>query len=123
MFGEVKAWAQRHRREIVITASIVVIIGGIAIFVINGKKVKMPIADVAEKLILETPTKLAKQAVNVTVEIDGVMKTFPRSEFIRKLHDGWKASVAKVAQAAEMGIDLMPGETIVNACIVTMKAI
>lgn len=122
MFEQAKAWVQRNQKEILIAVGIVAIIGGVAILIIKGKRVKLPLSEVGEKLILETPSNLAKNAADVTIEIDGVLKTFPRSEFIRQLHEGWQASAAKMAQAAKMGIDIKPGETIVNACTVTMKA-
>ena len=98
----------------------------------------MPVEELAKKIVpeaakavkpVENVVNVVKQAApeavkvaeTVTVEVDGVMKTFPRSEFIRQLHEGWHASAAKIAQAVEMGIELKPGETIVNACTVTMK--
>lgn len=138
MFEKVKDWFRRHRKAVVITATVLAITGTVAILLINGKKVKMPVKELAEKLVPEVPKaanpvenvvnvvkqaapEVANAAETVTVEVDGVMKTFPRSEFIRQLHEGWHASAAKMAQAAEMGIDLKPGETIVNACTVTMK--
>lgn len=122
MFASLKAWAKRHRKGIVITISVLAIAGGIVIMVINGKKVKVPVAKLAEGLMPEVSPALAKEAVEIVVDVDGVMKTFPRSEFIRTLHEGWQASAAKIAQAVEMGIPLNPGETIVNSCMVTMKS-
>lgn len=138
MFEKVKAWFHKHRKAVVITATILAITGTVAILLINGKKVKMPVKELAEKLVPEVPKaakpvenvvnvvkqaapEVAKATETVTVEVDGVMKTFPRAEFIRHLHEGWQASAGKLAQAAEMGIDLKPGETIVNACMVNMK--
>ena len=138
MFERVKAWFRKHRKGVLITATILAITGTVAILLINGKKVKMPVKELAEKIVPEAPKAVkpvesavnvvkqaapeaAKVAETVTVEVDGVLKTFPRSEFIRQLHEGWHASAEKIAQAAEMGIELKPGETIVNACTVTMK--
>lgn len=126
MFEKVKAWFRRHRKGVLITAIIVAITGTVAILIINGKKVKMPVKELAEKIVPDIPKAVpaATKAVEetVSVNIDGVVKTFPRSEFIRQLHEGWHASAEKIAQAAEMGIELKPGETIVNACTVKMKA-
>ena len=103
------------------------------------KKAKIPVKELADKLVPEAPKALKpvenaanvvkqitpevpKAVETVTVEVDGVLKTFTRSEFIKQLHEGWHASAAKMAQATEMGIDLKPGETIVNACTVTIRA-
>lgn len=40
---------------------------------------------------------------------------FEVSQHIRNLHEGWEASPTKVAEAAAMGIRLLPGQTLVNA--------
>ena len=48
MFEAIKAWIRRHRKGL-ITASVVAIVGGAAILIINGKKVKMPLTEVAKK--------------------------------------------------------------------------
>ncbi len=122
MFNRFRAWINKHRKAVIIV-TILAISGVTAILLINGKKVKIPVSKLATKIVPDAPTiipEAAKTIETVTVEIDGVMKTFPRSEFIRQLHEGWKASSAKIAQAAALGIDLKPGETIVNACTVKM---
>ena len=49
---------------------------------------------------------------------NAIVTTFHRSEFIRQLPAGQQTSLAKLSQAAEMGIELKPGETIVNETIV-----
>ena len=125
MFEKAKAWFGKHRKAVIVTATILAITGTVAIVLIKGKKVKIPVKELAEKIVPEASkaVKPTTEAVaeTVSVEVDGVMKTFPRSEFIRHLHEGWHASAAKTAQAAEMGINLKHGETIVNACTVTMK--
>lgn len=138
MFEKFKAWVKKHRKGVIITATILSLTGTVAILLINGKKVKMPVKKLAEKLVPEglkaskptaafaTATKeavqeAAKVAETVTLEVDGVEKTFLRTEFFRLLHEGWHTSAAKLAQAAEMGIDLKSGETIVNACNVTIR--
>ncbi len=138
MFEKAKSWFRNHRKGVLITATILAITGPLVILLINGKKVKMPVKELAEKLIPEAPkafkpaeaamdaakqitSEAAKVAETVTVEVDGVLKTFPRAEFIRQLHEGWHASAEKAAQAAEMGINLKTGETIVNACTVTIR--
>lgn len=135
MFESIKAWARRHRRGI-ITCVIVTVVGTVAILIINGKKVTIPVKELADKIVpdipkaakpIETAVETVKEVVpqiaeTVTVDVDGVLKTFPRAEFIRQLHEGWHASAEKLAQATAMGIDLKPGETIVNACMVTMRA-
>lgn len=39
---------------------------------------------------------------------------FDVSYHIRKLHEGWKASPEKLAKAADYGIELLPGQTLVE---------
>ena len=98
--------------------------GAFAVLLIDGKIVKIPVKELAEKLVPEVPQKSSeslakaadklapKVAETVAVEVNGTLKSFPRAEFIRQLHEGWSASAAKTAQAAAKGIDLKPGETL-----------
>lgn len=139
MLVELQNWARKHKKELIITGTILGIIGAIAIVVINGKRVRIPITDLTRNINpAATESNLAVNGLdaithyvaptavdlteNVSVNIDGVIKTFPRSEFIRHLHEGWQPSAAKLAQAKKLRIKLNPGETIVNACTVTMRA-
>lgn len=132
-----KTWLRTHRKAVFITATVIAITGTFVILIINGKRVKIPIKELAERIVQEVPSisnhtskivKATGQVVpeitrdTVVLEVNGVMKSFPRSEFIRHLHDGWHASSAKIAEAAKKGIKLKPGETFVNACTVTLKA-
>ena len=138
MFKRVKAWVHKHRKVLIITGVIVGILGPVVVVLINGKKVKMPVEELARQIVPDAPKSAppkvptnntqdiipaaTEAADTVTVEVDGVLKTFPRSEFIRKLPEGWHASATKLAEAAQRGIELNPGETLVNPCIVTRKA-
>ena len=100
MFESIKAWARRHKRGIIITCVIVSVVGTVAVLIINGKKVTIPVKELADKIVPDIP-KTAKPIETA---------------------EGWHASAEKLAQAAAMGIDLKPGETIVNACMVTKRA-
>ena len=139
MFQRIKDWFGCRRKAVLTTATLLAITGTVAILLIYGKKVNMPVKELGEKIVPEvskavkptsTTANVVKDAIpvvteaadKVTLEMDGVLKSFPRSEFIRQLHEGWHASAEKLAQAVEMGIELNPGETIVNACTVTMQA-
>lgn len=138
MSESAKSWVRKHRKE-VIAATILAISGTIAILLINGKKASIPVKELADKLISVTPKAIksietmsatathaipeaAKASELVALEVDGVVRTFPREAFIRQLHEGWKASAAKLAEAEALNIALKPGETLVRACTVTMKA-
>ena len=43
MFKRIKTWFLKHRKGVLITATILAITGTIVILLINGKKVKMPV--------------------------------------------------------------------------------
>lgn len=117
MFDSIKAWAKKHKKGIIITCGIVAVVGTVAILVINGKKVAIPVEELVEDVLAEAPKPTMLPTVAESVE-NTVVTTFPRSEFIRQLHPGQHASAAKIAQAAEMGIELLPGQTIVNETVV-----
>lgn len=117
----IRVWFRKHRRAVIVTGTILAVIGMVAIIVINGKKVKIPVAELAEEIVPEAPKVAEATAKTAAGNAGEVMKTFPRNSFIRHLPDGWKASAAKLAQANELGIDLNPGETLVDACMVNMK--
>ena len=59
----------------------------------------------------------------IAIEVGGVMKTFPRTDFVRILHEGQQHSDAAAEKAAALGIDLEPGETYVRPTIVNRKAV
>ncbi len=139
MFESIVAWFKSHKKEVVI-ATVTAIVGTVAYLTINGQTVKMPTNELGKRLIPESPhtnsptiippsssTKSIplNEALNpetITVNIDGEIKTINRISFIRQLHEGWSASDAKKIQAEQLGIDLKPGETFVNPCVVRIKA-
>ena len=139
MFQKVRIWFRHHRKGVIITCTILSAVGGIVLILLNnGKKIEMSIDEFAESLIpderneaktissvahtvSEVLTEAVEEEEKISVEVDGVMKTFPRKEFIRQLHEGWNASPEKIAQAADMGIELKQGETLVNGCTVTIR--
>ena len=120
MLDSIKAWARKHKKGIIITCSLVAVVGTAVILIVNGKKVTLPIEEIVEDVLAEAPkTPLPPLTAETTSVIENsIVTTFPRSEFIRQLPAGQHASLAKLAQAAEMGIELKPGETIVNETIV-----
>lgn len=139
MYDLIKTWARKHKKGIIITCSIVAVAGPVAILIVNGKKVTIPVQKLTDKIIPEVPTnaKPIETAVETIKEVTprisqteetgvgevaGVLKIFPRTGGIRQLHAGQHASAKKLAQATAMGIDLGPGETIVNACMVRKRA-
>ena len=120
MLNSIKAWTRKHKKGLIITCSFVAVVGTAVVFIINGKKVSVPVEELVENTLAEGPkTPLLPPANEATSTIENaIITTFPRSEFIRQLPTGQHASLAKLSQAAEMGIELKPGETIVNETIV-----
>ena len=57
----------------------------------------------------------------IIIEIDGVLKSFPRTDFIRNLHEGQRHSEAAAELAATVGIELEPGQTYVRPTIVKKR--
>lgn len=136
MFEGLKIWLKKHKKVVAATAVILAVTGTVVTILVCGKKIDIPIDELGERILPEkknspvnTAIPLATQeAVTqplqdemISLKVDGIDKVFPRSEFIRRLHEGWNASEEKLAEAAERGITLQPGETIVNPCMVTMK--
>ena len=120
MLDSIKAWARKHKKGIIITSGLISVGVAAAILIDNGKKVNVPIEELFEDVLTEAPkTPILPSTTEVASAIENsIVTTFPRSEFLRHLPAGQHASPAKLTQAAEMGIELKPGETIVNKTIV-----
>ena len=121
MFESIKSWLRKHRKAVLVTATVLAITGTVAVLLIKGKKVEIPVEQLAEKIVPDVPKLDENTMETISVIVDGEVKTFPRKSFIRQLHEGWKASPAKLAQAEELNIDLKPGETIVDKYMVTLR--
>ena len=133
MLRRFRAWVKQHRKGVCITLFIST--AGVMVFLINGKKVnlsldelfsgqchgskKVPISPVVTDAIQKATTEAPVTGEPIVLEI--AYRTFPRAEHIRRLSGGRKASAEKLLQAAEEGIDLLPGETLVNKCMVSRR--
>ena len=135
MGERIKAWVKKHRKGLCIT--LIISAAGVATILINGKKVNLSlgeffskqcrgntqasippiVAEAVQRAIVEAPA--AGEPIVLDVEYQTI--TFPRSEHIRRLSGGRKASAAKLLQAAEEGVELLPGETLVNKCMVSRR--
>lgn len=120
MLDSIKAWARKHKKGIIITCSIVTVVGASAILIINGKRVIVPVEELVEDALAETPKTPLLPPIPETAE-NIVETTFPRTWFIRQLPAGQHASLEKLAQAADMDIGLGPGQTIVNSTTVRIR--
>ena len=123
MLDSIKAWVKAHKTGIIV-GGVIIVAGTTVVLLISGKRVTIHPEDLADKALSAIPnaTKPIEPGVKSIEEVAN-FKTFARSGCIRQLHEGWKASREKIAQAAAMGIGLNPGETIVDACMVTARRV
>lgn len=114
-------WIDEHKIEVGVGLGLVLVfIGGVWV-VKNGSPIKLPVKQTLSKGAADTVSKFTPVITESIMETSGEVHKFTRSEFVRKLPEGWRASAAKMAEAAEKGIVLQDGETLVDACTVTRK--
>ena len=110
-----KEWATKHKTEIIVYGSVAVcVVAGVLIY--KRLNIVKPSA-VSQAALIITPTP----EVDI-IQPCATIREISRSEHIRSLHDRWHASLAKLAEAAEKGIELKEGETIVDACTLRICA-
>ena len=134
-----KEWVVQHKTEIIVgAATITIIVGGFVVWN-NKATIFESIQKIKPSLKLTTPktspviksipaATTARQTAQVaTASSNSIGETartvceHQRSEFIRTLHNGWNTSPAKIAEAAERGVELQMGETLVKSCLVGSK--
>ena len=118
------AWVKSHKTELILAGvSITTIIG-----VILGLKNKDALAKLwatLSKSITKAPmeTAVAASAATVTPVLETVASTraytppteaFDVSRHIRTMAEGWHHSAEKSAEAAALGIELLPNQTLVG---------
>jgi hypothetical protein len=129
-----KEWVIQHKTEIIICGGVAVcVVAGVLIYrklnivepILNSVATKTsPVIIPAPKIVTVSQTA---QVATTSLDIVDPSKTVrtvcehSRSGGIRNLHEGWKASLAKIAEAAEKGIVLEEGQTLVNSCFVGTK--
>ena len=111
-------WVKLHKKHLIIAG--VSIAALIAIIV--GLKAKDDLANLSntlEKSLEKTPDNLPEPLPNVQPlclvrPYTCPQEPFPVSQHIRTLSDGKHHSAAKAAEAAALGITLLPNQTLVN---------
>lgn len=139
MHNRFVTWIKKNKKTLIISAAVIAVVGTVAVVLIGNEKNVLPIKELAERL-QSGSTNQAKSAAStvinksasvietestleaIEVKGDESIKIIQRSEFIRKLHEGWKPSARKIAEATEKGIILNEGETLVDECTVRLKA-
>ena len=117
-------WIKSHKTELILAGiSIATIIG--IVLGIKNKDALMELWSALSKSINKAPARVA--TVGSTVATTPVMETvastraytsptevFDVSGHIRTMAEGWHHSAAKAAEAAALGIKLLPNQTLVN---------
>lgn len=98
-----KKWIKQHKKEILIGAGLtsVIVVGGAVTYKLmgcGGTKAVMEVAEGAEKIV---QPKTFRQVTVV--------------QHVRNLPSGWNPSAEKIAEAAQKGIELAEGQTLVSS--------
>jgi len=117
----VRKWVSEHKVEIAIGIALTITAAyGIKCFVeSNGKAISaIEAANISKADILPEVTAPMMPDTISTAHTD---LQFNRSGYVRTLPFNQQASKAKLIEAAEKGLELRPGETLVKECLVTRK--
>lgn len=113
----VRKWVSEHKVEIVVGVALTITAAyGIKCFIESNSKAA-PVIFTKSDTLPEATDSMKSDIVPTT---QSCLK-FKRSGFIRKLPVNQHASTAKVIEAAEKGIELESGETLVKECVVEKK--
>ena len=116
-------WIREHKKEIAIAGISITALVGLVLGIKNkgamevfcnalkNNDSKIPIKTEAPRI-----TEQVSSIESVVIPMHREYKEpFDVSYHIRKLHEGWKASPEKLERAAAYGIDLLPGQTLVES--------
>lgn len=101
-------WIKEHKKEIAIAGVSITALVGLVLGIKNKE---------AMEVFWNAPriTEQVRNIESVVIPMHREYKEpFDVSFHIRNLHEGWKASPEKLAKAAAYGIDLLPGQTLVE---------
>lgn len=119
------AWVNAHKKQLLIAGISVTVIIGIIIGLKNKKAIK-ELWEALENSLSKTPVKLPESITivqtspSVVEEVIPVrlytspQESFDVSQHIRNLSGGRRHSAEKAAEAAVLGISLLPNQTIVD---------
>lgn len=116
-------WIREHKMEIAIAGISITALVGLVLGIKNkgamevfcnalkNNDSKIPIKTEAPRI-----TEQVSSIESVVIPMHREYKEpFEVSSHIRNLHEGWKASPEKLERAAAYGIDLLPGQTLVES--------
>ena len=116
-------WIREHKKEIAIAGISITALVGLGLGIKNKE-----VMEVFRNALKNNDSKIAikTEAPRITEQVSSIesvviplhreyKEPFDVSSHIRKLHEGWKASPEKLERAAAYGIDLLPGQTLVES--------
>lgn len=115
-------WIREHKMEIAIAGISITAMVRLVLGIKNKEVMEVfwnALKNTDPKILIKTETpRITEQVSN----IEGVVipmhreykAPFDVSFHIRNLHEGWKASPEKLAKVAAYGIELLPGQTLVE---------
>ena len=115
-------WIREHKKEIAIAGISITALVGLALGIKNKETMEVfwnALKNNDPKIPIKTETpKIAEQVSDIESVVIPMHREYKEpfdvSSHIRNLHEGWKASPEKLAKAAACGIELLPGQTLVE---------
>lgn len=115
-------WIREHKKEIAIAGISITALVGLGLDIKNKEAMEVfwnALKNNDPKIPIKTEAPRIKEQVSSIESVVIPMhreykKPFDVSSHIRNLHEGWKASPEKLAKAAAYGIELLPGQTLVE---------
>ena len=100
-------WIREHKKEIAIAGISITALVGLGLGIKNKEAMEVfwnALKNNDPKIPIKT------EAPRITEQVSSI-----ESVVIPNLHEGWKASPEKLERAAAYGIDLLPGQTLVES--------
>ncbi len=105
-------WLKKHKKELIIGGVMVVgTAAAVITYVVLRKKVST--AEIVDAIDTFS-TESIKPVTDTLIERTGSILPTPRCSHLRKLHEGWHASMEQLKLAESLGITIPNGHTLVR---------
>lgn len=116
-------WIREHKKEIAIAGISITAMVGLVLGIKNKEVMEAlwnALKNTDSKIPIKTETpRITEKVSNIESVVIPMHREYKEpfdvSSHIRNLHEGWKASPEKLERAAAYGIDLLPGQTLVES--------
>ncbi|SDB28869.1 hypothetical protein SAMN02910317_01411 [Ruminococcaceae bacterium FB2012] len=121
-------WWKRNKKKVIIVSGIAVAVGVgflayknkdvISAFVKGGKKFAYKVPQIVDPIKIEKVPEVIIVADTKAIPVNKIINNglpFEVEGYIRNLPEGWHPSAEKIAQAADLGIELGEHQTLVNS--------